>query len=223
MPIPYHKLPSLPVDAPAIDKSAAKALKVLDKDLVVFFSRYHITPACEIARNDLGQPVGEWPRWSVALWSRTDNRFYRIMTLNTTDMDYHPFDMRTVNALRSDVLRVKGLKGAINHRAEMREKEKEAAKKQLAADRKDWEGENEKKIREVKDNPHYRYATHRNMKSFGFSNQAKRDTSGKLIKKTTEELGWSASEALERRENNGEAETDTPEYSSEKSRKRGST
>jgi len=198
MPIPLHLLPSKPVDAPSLDRSAAKALKVLDPDLVIFFSRFHVQPDCRIAKDDLGKPLGEWPRWTVALWNEREDRFYRILTLQTSEMEYLPFDHRTVKALRSDVVRVKGLKAAINYRAEQREIAKEQGKKQLASDRRDWADENEQKVREVMDNPHHRYGTHRSPKIFGYKGNTKQDTSGKLIKKTASELGY-RNEALERR------------------------
>jgi len=146
-------------------------------------------PNGQVAKDDFGKPF-IWPRWYIFLWAARDNRFYRINILETADKDYFPLDHRTVRALRSDIIRVKGLKKAISYRAEMREKEKEAKLKKLTSDRSDWSDINEHKIREAMDNPHHRYATHRTVKTFGFEGQKTKDTSGKLVKKTPTELGW---------------------------------
>lgn len=193
--IPYHRLPSRVVDAPALDKSAERALKALDTDLVVFFSRHYIMPDCTVVRDHKGEP-GDWPRWHVALWSDRDNRFYKILSLQDQNFSYIPFDHRTVNHLRSDIVRVKGMKEAINHRARMREEEAEVKRKKLAAARADWTSDNISKIGEVMNNPTDRVTMTRDSKIFGFAGQTNRGTSHDSIEKSAKELGYN-NEALE--------------------------
>jgi len=187
--IPLHRLPSRSVDAPSIDKSAERALKVLDRDLVVFFSRFLIMHDCAVAHDDHGNP-GMWPRWHVALWSERDDRFYKILTIQTPEMEYAQFDHRTVRLLQGDIVRVKGMKAAINHRAEQREAQKEANRKAVKESRELWFEENRGKVGSVAADPTGGYQKTRDPKIFGFSWQTNRTMNRDSIERTPEELGY---------------------------------